>query len=881
MTDKLARYRAKRDFEHTAEPQGGSAAVPSPYPRFVIQKHAARRLHYDLRLELDGVLKSWALTRGPSLEPGEKRLAVEVEDHPLEYGDFEGTIPKGEYGGGTVMLWDRGFWQPDGTEPAAEALARGELKIVLAGEKLRGRWVLVRLKRDRGGGRQTNWLMIRHRDNGVEAPSLARIEDDRSVASGRSMREIADGKGRGPTPFVASGGAAASPAAVWHSDRGVGLGTQPASKAAESQPIDVLPEFVEPQLCRLVARPPAGADWVHEVKLDGYRMQLRVAAGRAKLRTRTGLDWTDRFGEIAAAASELPDVILDGEVVVLDDDGRPDFAALQAALTDGGAGRLAYFAFDLLFAAGQDVREASLATRKSMLFALLRGNRSSAGAIRPVGHLSGDGAEVWRSACRMQLEGIVSKRLDAPYRPGRAGSWTKAKCRPGQEAVIGGWSGGPRDLRSLLAGVHRDGMLRYAGRVGTGFDRTTAAGLLRRLRALRIDRSPFGGEGAPRKTPDVTWVEPVLVAEIEFAGWTADKLLRQAAFKGLREDKPAGEIVAERAGGPEDRQAPGKAARRSRMAASGPAKRAPATRGGRGETVAGVVISHPGKELWPAHDGAAAVTKLDLARYLADVASDLIPHIRGRPCSAVRAPDGIGGQQFFQRHVMPGMSPLISQVVVEGDRKPYLQLDSEEALVAAAQMAAVELHPWNCAPGEPQVPGRLVFDLDPGPDVPFTAVVAAAKELRERLERLGLVSFCKTTGGKGLHVVTPLDARGRGRVGWPEAKTFAQTVCTAMAADSPERYLVKMTKKLRDGRIFLDYLRNDRMSTAVAPLSPRARPGATVSMPIEWSQVRGSLDPRRFTIRTAADLIMRSKAWAGYDEAARPLEPAIRKLVTR
>ena len=924
---KLSTYRSKRDFTKTPEPSGRAAVARSTHLRFVIQKHAARRLHYDLRLELDGVFKSWAVTRGPSLDPTQKRLAVEVEDHPLDYGDFEGTIPHGEYGGGTVQLWDRGFWLPEGDLSPEEQLRKGDLKFQLVGDRLHGSWVLVRMKTDRLGGKRTNWLLIKHRDASALSSEEAEavLAEDRSVASGRKLAEIAAGKGRGPKPFMLAGSASAKADAVWHSNRGdvpdvrgpggpveararVAAGAarpRPRAGRSRSKGSASIPSFVQPQLCRLVDQPPAGPGWGHEMKFDGYRIQLRVMAGVVTLKTRKGLDWTPKFAAIAQTAAALPDALIDGEVVVLDAQGRSSFSALQAALSAQRGEELVLFAFDLLFADGEDLRKRPLAQRKTRLKELLE-QLPPAGRqrIRYVEHLATEGEPVWRSACKMELEGIISKRLDSSYTSTRSDNWTKAKCRGGQEVVIGAWTTTAGAFRSLLAGVYRDGRFTYVGRVGTGFSQPKVKALLPKLTALASDASPFSGAGAPRPEPNIHWVQPQLVAEIEFAGWTGDGNVRQAAFKGLREDKPAREITVERAA-PRATIRAAKASRASTRSArpprrtakanratqpAGRAKAAPraaarspaASAGGRSPTVMGVTISHPDKSLWPDAGDGKPVDKLDLAHYYESLGEWILPHLAGRPCSIVRAPEGLQGETFFQRHAMPGTSDMLELVRVSGDRKPYLQIDRVEGLIAVAQVAALELHPWNCQPGRPEIPGRLVFDLDPGPDVAFSAVVAAARELRERLDGLGLVTFCKTTGGKGLHVVTPLAPESTGHEpDWPVAKTFAQTVCTQMSQDSPQLYVVNMAKSVRSGRIFLDYLRNDRMATAVAPLSTRARPGARVSMPINWSAARSNLDPSVFTIRTASAQLAKSKAWDDYDDGARSLQDAIDKLTRK
>jgi bifunctional non-homologous end joining protein LigD len=879
MAEKLAKYRQMRDFAKTAEPSGADGVTPSKRLRFVIQKHAATRLHYDFRLELDGVFKSWAVTRGPSRDPADKRLAVATEDHPLGYGDFEGTIPKGEYGGGSVMLWDRGYWAPEPGFDPEEALKKGELKFVLEGERLHGGWVLVRMKRDRTGGKRENWLLIKHRDEAaVEGDDLLETNDT-SVASGRAMDAITAGTGKGPRPFMRGKAKAAAPADdVWETrpkgEPAKAAKAKTPTQAKTAKPAEIrsaaLPGFIEPQLCKSVDRPPQGAGWAHEIKFDGYRLQLRVRDGKATLKTRKGLDWTEKFQAIADHAAALPDGLYDGEAVALDDNGAPDFPALQAALADGESEDLIFFAFDALFLEGEDLRDLPLRERKTRLKAVLeRRAKPLAGQIRYVEHFETAGDAVLQSACRLSLEGVISKRMDGAYRSGRSQDWAKSKCRAGHEVVIGGWTGAKGQLRSLLVGVHRGDHLVYVGRVGTGFGAAVVKRLLPHLEAHAAERSPFSGPGAPRKVGDINWASPDLVAEIEFAGWTGEGMVRQGSFKGLRADKPAEEVEAEKPAPVEEVE----------LAQPKPSA---AKTGGKGRpagavVVMGVTISSPDKPLWPrSADTDAPVTKADLAGYFEAVGPWIIDHIRGRPCSVIRAPDGIGGQTFFQRHAGKGASHLIEQVDVAGDKQPYLQIDRVEALAALAQMGAIELHPWNCREGDPETPGRLVFDLDPGPGLDFDDVVAAARDVKDRLEALGLVAFCKTTGGKGLHVVTPL-AKGRGLT-WDTAKAFAHDVARQMAADEPERYVAVMSKARRNGRIFVDYLRNARMATAVAPLSPRAREGAGVSMPLTWGQVRKGLDPMRFTLRTVPDLLKKTEAWADYGEAEKPLAPAIRKL---
>ncbi len=882
----LKTYDSMRDFGVTAEPSSQSAVKPSKALRFVIQKHAATRLHYDLRLEWEGVFLSWAVTRGPSLDPADKRLAVEVEDHPLAYGDFEGTIPKGQYGGGSVMLWDRGYWAPEPGFDIAKGLKKGELKVVFAGERVKGGYVLVRLRGDKFGGKRTNWLLIKHRDEYVKEGDGEGIleRNATSVASGRSMEDIAAGKGKRPTAFMTRTAPKAD--AVWRSgdpearaeqaaaETGAPNAKRKASKAS-GKSMKSLPDFIEPQLCKLVDRPPVGAAFGHEIKFDGYRMQLRIEGGKATLRTRKGLGWTHKFSAIARAASALPDGIIDGEICALDDKGSPSFAGLQAALSDGKTDDLIFFAFDLLATGTEDLRPRPLADRKARLQTLLG---EDASRLRYVEHFTAAGDAVLSSACRMDLEGIISKDLGAPYESGRSTSWTKSKCRAGHEVVIGGWTQTGSAFRSLIAGVFKDGKLVHVGRIGTGFGKDKVARLLPKLKALEIDTSPFSDKEpkgrSGTKAGDSHWVKPQLVAEIEYAGLTGDGNIRQAAFKGLREDKPAREVEAEVAPASTDLAEPAPAANPNVVKS-----KTVTVRAANSAEVLGVRLSSADKPLWPASElnggDGSAVTKLELAQYYEAVGAWLMPHIKGRPCSIIRTPEGIDGEKFFQRHLMKGASNLLTETMVSGDRKGYLQIDRLEALIAVAQTSGTELHPWNCQPFAPDSPGRLVFDLDPAPGVTFEDVIEAAREVRDRLDDLGLVSFCKTTGGKGLHVVTPL---AKSKIDWPTAKAFAREVCARMAADAPDRYLITMSKAQREGRIFLDYLRNDRMSTAVAPLSPRARPGATVSMPLTWTQVKKGLDPAKYTVRTAPKLVKTMTAWEDYGDSERSLDAAIKRL---
>ncbi len=856
----LREYRRKRDFTKTEEPEGaagGRQREAASGGAYCIQKHAASRLHYDLRLELDGVLKSWAVPKGPSRDPSVKRLAVEVEDHPLDYGDFEGTIPKAEYGGGTVMLWDAGAWEPIG-EPH-EGLKKGELKFRISGRRLSGGWVLVRTG---GPGRddERQWLLIKERDADARPGEPDPwSDDDRSVASGRTMEDIAAGKRPRPAAAeVPAGGRRSRPAARRR-------------KAAA-------PATVAVTLATPVDDPPGGSDWVHEIKYDGYRIAARIDTGDVHLITRNGKDWTDRFPAVARALAELPTggTWIDGEVVVFDERGVSDFGALQRALKEGRRDEVAYVAFDLLYEDGEDLRELPLVERKRRLRQLLERRRDQGGAVRFGDHIEGAGVDVFAEACRRRLEGVVSKRADAGYAGGRTRSWLKSKCGRRQEFVVGGFTdpgGARRGFGALLVGVHDpDGSLRYAGRVGAGFDDATLERLAARLRKAERRTPPFADPPTGVQARGVHWVSPRLVAEVAFAEWTGDGLLRHPVFKGLREDKPPGavvrevdEVVAEVA----PASTPDGGARSSRpkkkrrdahpsSAGAAPEKRAGKTR----ESVLGVAISHPDRLVFPD----AGLTKLDMARYYEAVADRMVPYLERRPLTVIRCPGGVKEGCFYQKHVTPSVPRAVAKVRVRGagDGKDitYPVVDTPEALIAMVQNGVVEFHVWGSQAGAIESPDLVVFDLDPGPDVEWRRVREAARTLREELERRGLESFIKTSGGKGLHVVAPFAASAR----WPAVAAFAREVVEALADREPERYTATMSKAKRQGKVFIDHFRNGRGATSVAPYSLRARPGAPVALPISWDELGRTAGGGAWTAERVLRRLRSDGAdpWAGF-----------------
>jgi bifunctional non-homologous end joining protein LigD len=824
----LDTYRKKRDFDRTPEPKGdkGKRAAGNG---FVIQKHDARRLHYDFRLEMDGVLVSWAVTRGPSLVPGEKRLAVHVEDHPLDYGGFEGTIPKGEYGGGTVIVWDRGTWKPLGD--AKKGLAKGHLEFELAGEKLAGRWHLIRMAR-RPREKRDNWLLIKGEDEyarGEDDPDILE-ERPESVKTGRLVADVA-----GEAPG-------------WSSKTGR-IAKEPPETKIKGAKKAAMPDFVPPQLATLKPHAPEGAGWVHEIKFDGYRLQARLDGGKVALLTRGGLDWTDRFGKAvpkALAALPASQALIDGELVVEASGGASDFSALQADLSAGRTDRFAFYAFDLLHLDGQDLTGATLVERKAALARLLD---KAAPELRYSEHFEENGEMVLRHACRLSLEGVVSKRANGKYRSGRGRDWIKSKCGHRQELVIGGYvpsSTSARAIGSLVLGFHDKAgdtsTLRHAGRVGTGFSRVVAEDLFKRLQKLERDASPFSDRLDATARRGVHFVEPELVAEVEFRAWTADGIVRHAAFRGLREDKRASEVVREDEGTQD--KAPAKPK---------------------------VALTHPDRVYWKD----AGVTKEGLASYYAQVWRFMAPHVERRPLALLRCPGGTAAQCFFQKHAWKGVSREIltaTDPLDEDGDNSLLAVDSLDGLIGLVQGAALEIHGWQARLDALEKPDQMVIDLDPGEGVAWSAVLDAAREVRARLEDAKLNAFVKATGGKGLHVVAPLQPKA----GWDAVKNFARDLAAAMEADAPKRFIAKATKAERKGRIFVDYLRNGRGATAIVPYSTRARAGATVAMPLGWDELEPSLGPGHFTVANAAARLdnLAADPWADFRQAERPLEVA-------
>ena len=819
-------YNRKRDFSKTTEPKGRK--LKGKGDSFVVQKHQASRLHWDFRLELDGVLKSWAVPKGPSLDPGQNRLAMRTEDHPLDYGDFEGTIPKREYGGGTVMLWDRGRWIPEPSKDPSKTIEEGHLHFTLEGERMKGDWVMFRLK-PKPGEKAEPWMLKKVTDAFADAADGEALVENctTSVTTGRTMAEIASG------------------ADVWQSNRSGAKGGRTRRKAGKPPP-----PFQEPQLATLVDEAPAGSGWIHEYKYDGYRLLLAVGDGAATAWTRTGKDWSDKFKPLVKAAARLPaGCLIDGEVVALDAKDRPSFQLLQSTLKEEAGANLVFYAFDLLVDQGKDIKKLPNIERKARLAALLEG------APPPIlygDHIIGRGDAMFEAVCKQGGEGIVSKKADAPYRNTRTRNWLKIKCIQRQEFVIVGWSDSDkrRGFRSLLVAVKERGKLTYAGKVGTGFDADLMDQIMERMKPLEVDKAALDVPRVERK--GAHWLKPRLVAEIAFAEFTDDGILRHPSFVGLREDKPASEVV---------REVPKHLAK--------PKRKKPGTTA-TAESF-GIEISNPDRVIYPKE----GLTKGDLANYYAAIDPLIMVDAAKRPMTVIRFPQGTAGKGFFQKHDTGTFGPHVKHIPIkekDGGTEDYLFFDDVRGALACVQMGTVEFHGWGSKVAKVEYPDRLVFDLDPDEGLDFGNVKDAAVHLRELLAGLGLETFPLLTGGKGIHVVAPLDASKD----WPEVKSFAERFSRAIAEAEPEMFTANIRKEARKGRIFIDWLRNQRGATAVMPYSARARDGAPVSAPVAWDELDDFASGHHFSISDADELLDRagSKLLAGWGKAKQALPDA-------
>jgi bifunctional non-homologous end joining protein LigD len=828
----LAQYNRKRDFARSPEPRG--KAAPAHGNSFVVQKHAARNLHYDFRLELDGVLLSWAVPKGPSLDPSVKRLAMQTEDHPIEYRDFEGVIPQGEYGGGSVLVWDRGRWFAEGD--ARESYRSGRLTFRLEGEKLHGRFHLVRTRGARGKSDGKSWLLIKSGDEAAERGSGGKLVDEHpaSVLSGRTLQDVER-----------------EPDRVWHSNRAAtpARSRRSRTKPEARAPRSVLPSFVAPQLATLVETAPEGDAWLHELKLDGYRILARIDRGKVRLLTRRGHDWSARMPSVARSFAALPvsRALIDGELCVLREDGVSDFQRLQNSLQAGRDEACTYFAFDLLFLDDDDLRALPLLERKQRLrHAIAAGSDDR---LRYSDHVQGGGPRFFAHACKLGVEGMVSKRADAAYSSGRSRAWLKVKCVAREEFVIGGYtepSGARGHFGALLLGSHdASGTLRYAGKVGTGFTQQSLAELHGKLARLEQKAAPF--ENPPRGSDarGVHWLRPELVAEVQYAERTAEGLVRHASFQGLRVDKPAAHVRAEK---PVAEPVPAPAPSR-------------------------LSLTHPKRVLYPEQN----ITKLDLARYYVQVAPHMLPHVARRPLTLVRCPEGYAKGCFFQKHPGRGVPRAIGRAKVREKRSvlDYMTVDDVEGLVGLVQLGALEIHTWGSHTETIECPDQLVFDLDPDEGLPWARMIEAAQLVRARLSELGLVPFLKTTGGKGLHIVVPIAPR----MPWDAAKAFSKAIVDGIVREQPRKYLATMAKDKRKGKVFLDYLRNGRGATAIAAYSTRARAGAPVSAPLAWDELTLELRPDRYTLLNMPERLVALNAdpWLGFDRARRAISAAMRR----
>ncbi len=817
----LTAYRGKRDFTRTTEPAG--AVVPGEGNRFVVHKHSATADHYDLRLELDGVLKSWAVPKGPSLNPADKRYAVQTEDHPIEYIDFEAVIPEGEYGGGPMIVWDTGTWAPM-NEPH-QGLSKGDLKIRLWGEKLKGGWMLVRMKPKKGES-DTNWLFFKEKDTGVDTTTDILKARPESVKSGLTIEELRDSVIEKSPITAAKKGAKLAPKSL---------------KGAAKAP---MPKSMKPQLASQQDDPPVGAGWIHEIKLDGYRTIAIVDGGKVKLLTRTGIDWTDRYGQLADAFAALPvkQAVIDGEIVVVDEHGITHFSNLQQALHDGASDRLTFFAFDLMYLDGYDLTKAKLIDRKALLQGVLAPVLSASSAIQYSDSLDGDGTLLYDHATEIGLEGIVSKRKDAAYVQARSKSWVKVKAPLSGDFPIVGYTLSPAaaGIGAIALGQWVNGELEYAGKCGTGFSGAELLSILDRLAPLEDPSQKL--EGMPR---DVIPVRPVLTAHVHYANLTADNSVRHAVFKGLREP----EITKAEAPVP-----------RKRIISDA--------------DLANIWVTNPTRRLF----GKSGPTKLDVAIYYAAIGDFMLPHIFGRPVSLVRSPSGRLDDIFFQRHPFTGMPPTIGSFETmsseEGELKKYISVEDAKGYLALAQFGVIEFHAWGCRWRDAlEEPDRVIFDLDPGEGVKFKAIVEAAFFVRDYLEGLGLTPYVKTSGGKGLHVVVPL----KPKLDWKKTHAATGDIAARIARAAPETFVVNMAKDKRTKRIFIDFHRNYRGATAVAPYSLRAKPNLPASTPLHWDDLRSLSAPEDLNYSTVPAIVSANgDPWAAMEDDAGDLAAAVK-----
>ena len=856
MSEKTAlqKYRDKRNFDATPEPAEGGD--PNEDARsFVIQKHWATRLHYDFRLELEGTMKSWAVPKGPSYDPADKRMAMPTEDHPIAYNQFEGTIPAGNYGAGKVIIWDKGTWIP--LEDPHQGFREGKLKFEMRGHKMHGRWTLVRMK-GRGKGREDPWLLIKERDEFVRPATEFSVVDEMPD----SVQALADR----PEATTSLSAAQPTPAPAARTD-GPPEGAKPA----------VLPPTLQPQLAVLVDEPPADPqDWVFEIKFDGYRMLARVEGGAIQLVTRNGNEWTARLPGLVQAlqAMELPDGWYDGEIIMPGTDVPADFQALQGAFDSARTSRIVYYLFDLPFCAGQDLRDVPLLARREVLQRIVE--RKPHPNVRFSEVFDAPPDQMLRSACQLGLEGVIAKRADSAYVGRRSSDWIKLKCALRQEFVIGGWTdpkGSRTGIGSLLLGVHDDGKLRYAGNVGTGFNEETLRMLRRQLDAVATERAPFdAGTDLPRAAH---WVKPELVCEVSFGEWTRDGKIRHSVFHGLRTDKPPEAIGVEEAVHAPNAGKPAAKSRKARTAGkSAPLAAAAPTQAAAGIALpASLRVSNPDRVI----DPQTGTTKIALVRYYALVAPLMMEHLRGRPIAMVRAPDGIEGQLFFQKHLdrykMAGVAQL-DPAIFPG-HPSMLEIVSPEGLLSAAQMNVIEFHTWNGVKSAIDKPDRMTFDIDPGEGVNWPQIQEAAQLVRAMLEELALPCFLKTSGGKGLHLVVPL----KRLLDWDTVKDFSQAVVQHMARTLPDRFVAKSGASNRVGKIFIDYLRNGYGATTACAWSARARPGLGISVPVRWDELQALKGGAHWSVGTVHTRLDQGNApWADYEKSRTALGAAMKKL---